>query len=260
MMNKHECFKAWAPDDSIWSVWAKPVLFAYITENLPAAESTTLPEAQDLGAPPPVSERTAIFLDLPGADAVNIAVVWAAIGYRPVPVYNAVPGQSGLPTGSPANEVVDVRSILYAIKAAAPLLAQVQLPPDAPPVFLLDSNRRIGVRSAGVGAFDNRSISLPTDFPSAAFLLSHGIRRVMLVSASSSLWPQADLAHTLRRYQEGGIEIVSKLVTSFELARPIRVTSPAWYRWPFQRFLAVLGLRRNFLGGFGGTLPEPSAG
>lgn len=257
-MNKHEIFSAWVPDESIWSVWAKPVLFAYMARGATSIEVAESLAAVEIWPPPALSDRAAIFLDLPGAEGVRVALKWAAAGYRPVPVYNAAPGEGGMPTAM-ATDVVEVRPILYSLFAGAAMMARLRLPTDAPPMFMLDANRRVGVRAALAGSFDNRSISLTTDFPSAQFLISKGIRRVLLVQAGS-LVPQTDLAHTLLRYHENGIEIVSRIATSIEPARPILVARPAWYRRAFQRMLAVMGLRRNFLGGFGGTLPEPSAG
>jgi hypothetical protein len=41
---------------------------------------------------------------------------------------------------------------------------------------------------------------------------------------------------------------------------PLRVPRPPLFDFAFQRLFAVIGLRRNPLGGFGGTLPEPSNG
>ena len=60
-------------------------------------------------------------------------------------------------------------------------------------------------------AFDNRSVSLPTDFPSANLLLSYGVRRVVLVQATDGQ-PQADLAHTLLRWQQAGIDMMRSAV------------------------------------------------
>jgi hypothetical protein len=31
------------------------------------------------------------------------------------------------------------------------------------------------------------------------------------------------------------------------------------FRWWFQRFLALMGFRRNSAGGFGGVIPQPSS-
>src|SRR5262249_25610457 len=74
--------------------------------------------------------------------------------------------------------------------------------------FLLGSGLILGRAEAGdwdPDEFDNRSISFTTDFPSANFLAAHGIARVMLVQKSSAE-PQPDLAHSLRRWQDGGVK------------------------------------------------------
>jgi hypothetical protein len=249
-MQKTDVFDAWAPRNSAWAPWAKPVLFAHlpiwITVPQPLAPEP-LPHA------PPAAAHTAILLDLPGPRAIPLALGLAQAGYQPVPLYNAVPG----PT--PGAEVVDVRPILDALAAAAPILRELTLAPDAPPVFLLDADRGYGAASPAAGRFDNRSVSLPTDFPSASFLQAHGIARVLLVREQEPLLP-ADLAHTLLRYQQAGLAISAMSLASALPPAPIRVRPPSWFRWSFQRFLATLGLRRHPLGGFGGTLPEPGSG
>ena len=251
-MTTTEVFDAWAPRESVWSVWAKPVLFAHLPR---AVSATTAIEPQVLPFAP--AERTAIILDLPGAAAIPLALDLASRGHRPVPLYNACPaGAAG------GTEVVPVRPILDALTAAADALRELAITPDAPPVFLLDADRRgLGRPAPTPGQFDNRSVSLPTDFPSAAFLASQSVTRVLLVQ-STSLLPQPDLAHTLRRYQRAGIELTSMalLADPPRPPTPLRVPRPPLFGFALQRFLAVMGLRRNPLGGFGGTLPEPSNG
>ena len=115
------------------------------------------------------------------------------------------------------------------------------LPEDAPPAFLLDARRRGPAGEVGAGAFDNRSISLPTDFPSASTLRGRGIGRVILVQDEAGP-PQVDLAHTLLRYQEAGIAIWARSVRGGDVAREIVVARPRWYRSMFQRFLATTGV------------------
>jgi len=66
------------------------------------------------------------------------------------------------------------------------------------------ANRRGDGRKIEPDEFDNRSISFTSDFPSANFLASHGIQRVMLVQ-KNSFEPQSDLTHSLRRWQDGGL-------------------------------------------------------
>lgn len=127
---------------------------------------------------------------------------------------------------------------------------------NAPPAFLLDADRRTSRRRAlGPGDFDNRSVSFPTDFPSASFLISHCVRRVVLVQSTSSQ-PQSDLAHTLRRWQDGGVQMLRCSMGQPDQPETFNVDRPRWYRAIWYQLLASAGLRRNILGGFGGILPD----
>ena len=64
---------------------------------------------------PPAEDNVAVVLDLPGADGVWTGVALAARGYRPVPLYNAVPGPTtGVWIGAFAS-LVDVAPILAAL-------------------------------------------------------------------------------------------------------------------------------------------------
>jgi hypothetical protein len=109
------------------------------------------------------------------------------------------------------------------------------------------------------GRFDNRSVSLPTDFPSGNLILSKGIRRAIVVQRSGGP-PQEDLAHTLRRWQQAGIRIELKAWDAAGAPVPSEVRQPWLFRALWHRLIVTAGLRRNPLGGFGGTLPEPSSG
>jgi hypothetical protein len=156
--------------------------------------------------------------------------------------------------------VVDVDPILWALAYAAPRMAALSLPAGAPPAFLLDADRRYGHEwLLAPGRFDNRSVSFPTDFPSANLLLNRGIRRAVLMQKAEKP-PQPDLAHTLRRWQEAGIRIELKSPDTGGPPVAHMVAKPSSFRSLWQRMLIAVGLRRNPLGGFGGTLPDPSAG
>src|SRR5208337_2702449 len=129
----------------------------------------------------------------------------------PVPLYNASPGSPfvGLSPGAQGawDAAVDMRPIVAAIGRITASLQALNLPADAPPAFLLDSNRLLGTtRPVTPGMFDNRWMVFPQDFPSANFLLVHGIQKALLVQ-KDRLEPQDDLAHTLLRWQEGGITV-----------------------------------------------------
>lgn len=252
-MTHQHVFSVWSPSQSLWSPWVKPVLFAHISaatvhEDLPLIGA----EAVDVSWAPPADGSAAIVVDLPGAAGVNVAIALARLGYRPIPLYNAVPRAMGA--------LCDLMPVVAALARVTPELEQLDLPINAPPAFLLDANRRVGTGVTPTpGMYDNRSVSLPTDFPSANLLLSRGIRTTLLVQ-QSDLLPHADLSHTLVRWQQAGIAIRSVAMVGVDrTSTPITVRKPWLFRVMFQRMLATMGLRRDPLGGFGGVLPIPSS-
>lgn len=250
-MNPSELYKLWAPENSVWSRWAKPVLFA---EKTSSEESAPSNHWQSLNLPwaPSPDGGTAIVLDLPGAEGVWFGTALSRHGFRPVPLYNGVPGPIlGF-------SLVNVGGIIHALHSVADALAGLQLRPDAPPVFLLDADRLRGGAFAGPGKFDNRWWTFPQDFPSANFLLSHGIRSVLLVQNVSST-PQKDLAHVLLRWQETGLQILVCGVNDQTRPSPILIARPYNFRALWYRALVLAGLRRNSTGGFGAIIPEPSS-
>jgi hypothetical protein len=263
MMNNDEILSIWAPDVLPWSRWAKPVLFAHLHAAMPPVP---VPEMTcDVNWVPPSDGKTALVLDLPGAEGVLAGVALAVRGYRPVPLYNALP----LPYGEQvidqmtgrAVAAVDVLPIISALTKGAERLAQLKLPSDAPPSFLLDANRSGDGRKMKADEFDNRSISFTTDFPSAIFFASQGIERVILVQ-KDRIDPLPDLAHSLRRWQDAGFLLERKGVNSPELPESFQVARPPWYGAMFQRALSSIGLRRAAMamGGFGAWMAESSSG
>jgi len=252
-MNNEKVFSAWAPDHSIWSPWVKPVLFSHLPER-DTGGFELLPT--DISWAPPRDERIALVLDLPGDAGVKLALALAKNGYRPVPLYNAIPVSGDAP-GNEIRAAVDVVPIVRALSEGANLLVDLHLGSDAPPAFLLDANRQ-GPGEVAPDQFDNRSVSFTTDFPSANFLRAHGIQRAVLVSKRAAQ-PQDDLAHTLRKWQDGGIEIRVKGLLDHGGAEPIEIKRPPRFRSIFQRALASMGLRRNPMGGFGAWVPNPES-
>jgi hypothetical protein len=176
---------------------------------------------------------------------------------------------------------------MIALASAASSLQSFGLPDDAPPAFLLDAMRNpaagtpppervedepgslppflmaakgdTAVVAPSRGVFDNRSISLPTDFPSANLFLSGGIRRIVLIQRRHTE-PQADLSHSLLRWQQAGLTILAAAIDEPDPPRPITIKRPRAYRLLWYNLLAKLGLRSSPLGGFGGFLPMPSTG
>ena len=260
MNYREHLFEIWAPSAAPWSTWAKPVLFAHVPGQ-PGLESVA--EALPLPNISPAEGRTAIVVDLPAGASIAAGMALARIGYRPVPLFNSVPGPrplAELPLVAPPTVMVDVWPAVHGIVAFASELADLQLRVNAPPAFLLDEDRRTG-RSLepAPGVFDNRSISLPTDFPSSGFLIEHGIHQVVLIQATTAK-PQADLSHTLLRWQDAGLPIQRYTLDPVGPQDGIIVQRPSNFRGLGQRLFAMIGLIRNPLGGLGGTLPMPSSG
>jgi hypothetical protein len=245
-MTPEETFALWAPPEAVWSRWVKPVLFAHLAA--PPAEAPICVSPSILWPERPEPD-TAIVVDLPGPSSVAAGLALAERGYRPVPLFNAVPGPPGA-------SCVDVWPIVAEIVRGSERLASARLSPAAPPAFLLDRSRQLG-RIEGESLFDNRSASFPTDFPSARFLAQAGIRRAVLLQEFAT-GPQFDLAHTLREWQRGGISLAEASL-DVRTPRPLSVGRPGLIGWVWFRALTLFKLKPNPLGGYGGWV-HPSAG
>lgn len=289
-MTREEIFEAWAPAGAIWSQWMKPVLFAQMGRSftqasvaipppppgfqptalgggVPASSIAGQPAPSSFGISPPTSlasvtlpdwrtrdaswaqqaNDTAMVIDLPGVDALTVGLALTQRGFRPVPMFNACQGP---------NAACDLSAVLLGLEQWAADVRAASLPPEAPPAFLLDSERLIPKRPLTPGTFDNRWVVFPQDFPSANFLLSRGIRRVILVGSAQ---PLQDLAHVLLRWQEAGIAIEA-FVAGSPSPEPIVVKKPSSFRSLWARFLVAMGLKRSSAGGFGAAIPVQSSG
>lgn len=257
-MLKEYIFDIWAPEDARWSKWVKPVLFACMDSPLSCWLDPV--EKIDLSWAPAAADNVALVLDLPGASGVEAGLDLAELGYRPVPLYNAIPMPFVIPEYGllPPRAAVEVNPIVAALWRGRERLEQRVLPADAPPAFLLDWNRSGGGHKPSPGSFDNRSVSFTTDFPSANFLLAHDVRCAIVAQPWDS-GPKTDLAHTLRRWQEAGVAIELKRLDEPGAPVPCDVPKPSWFGWAWQRALAAVGLSRGRWGGFGAWVPEPSS-
>lgn len=258
-MDGSQLFDVWAPGDSVWSRWAKPALFAGGAPVLAAQPVTpvtpmmpvhsTDPQAVSYD-PAALDPWTAFLVDLPGERSVEIGMALARTGYRPVPLFNTAYHQFA---------IVPVYPILKRLRDSADELQGLAIPPDAPPVFLLDAKRLEPGTPPQPGKFDNRWAVFPQDFPSANFLLSHNIRRVVLLQEERLQGtPRLDLAHVLLRWQEAGVELYVQDPDGGMSPRPIQVAKPSAFRSLFYRALTLSGLRRSSAGGFGSVIPVPS--
>ncbi|HWM91309.1 MAG TPA: hypothetical protein VN493_11120 [Thermoanaerobaculia bacterium] len=261
-MDGSQLFEVWAPQGSVWSRWAKPALFTAMPPDLPGtgpampvhsvpSDSPDIPpEARPFDAGP-VDTWTAFVLDLPGARSVEIGLALARAGWRPVPMFN---------TAYHAAAIVPVSEILRKLHQAEPEMRNLVMLAEAPPAFLLDAKRLDPSTTAAPGKFDNRWVVFPQDFPSASFLLSQGIRRVVVLQADALQGkPRLDLAHVLLRWREAGIELYAQDPDGSFGPQPMQIDRPSSFRSLFYRALTLVGLRRNSAGGFGSVIPQPSS-
>jgi hypothetical protein len=269
-MTPEQLYAIWAPPESIWSPWVLPVPFAQLTCR-DVVGHPKIPEFSLEWIQPYENRSAAVVADLPGGDAIYYGLALLGFGFRPVPVINGSPGPNLGAMISPdlsvsekprlrSPAVVDMRGLLLALCQGAKPLQHTKCAPDAPPAFLLDSKRMTGVSFVADMEYDNRWMVFPQDFPSARFLQDKGIKRVIFVHGTLRKQPQEDLAHVLRRWQEAGINVESKSARFSDPPSPIQVARPHRYRASWYRALAILRLRRNDAGGFGGYPPDPSSG
>jgi hypothetical protein len=192
MNNKNsEAYKLWAPPGKMWSAWAKPVLFADMPGQ--ADISITVP-AQSILAE--VKSPVAVIIDLPGKFSVEEGLALAAVGYRPVPLYNGVAGSEQSKTAVPVKELSE------ALAAGAGMLEAMDIQDNAPPVFLLDSSRS-GTIPLDTDVYDNRWSVFYDDFPAADQLSNAGIREIVVFTSSR----MTDLLEALYKYEEHGLNV-----------------------------------------------------
>jgi hypothetical protein len=293
-VQREAIYDVWAPRDGVWSLWARPVLFATMLENAgpgrtgdtsvttrPVLFTTTLENAPgstgeqpwrrlDVSWAPAAGERTALVVRSRAAGARRVAagertaLVVDLDGEESVHMGLALAARGYRPvplfnacTG--LHEVIDQRSIVDALRAGTEYLAAQPLPPNAPPAFLLDARRMSPFRRVRPGDFDNRWQVFPQDFPSVPFMKGQGFTLAALVQRGRKD-PQDDVNDVLLGWQNFGVRIQVKDLYDAAAPTPVILAQPPWYRWIPRRILETIGLRGAPRGGFGRIVPEPSQG
>ena len=246
-MTEDEIFEIWAPRAGCWSPWVKPVLFSFLEGVSPSESIPIYSGLHSLTS----AEDIALVIDLPGAASIAAAITLASRGWRPVTLFNALPGWN-------TSIAVPVQPLIDALRAATLPLANLQLSPLAPPAFLLDARRSAPGWDPLPETFDNRSISFPTDFPSAAKLRERGITRILVIQETAT--PQNDLTHTLRQWQDDGLTINLLIPGEGALPHPcpIRKVSKLGLWW--MQFVSFFTLHRARRDVFGRTIVAASGG
>jgi hypothetical protein len=152
--------------------------------------------------------------------------------------------------------VVAMAPVVNAIVGLTDDLGRSNLPPDAPPAFLIDRGRMGRNVRVLPGQFDNRWVVFPQDFPSARMLLAHRVERVLVVTPPEMPTCGDDLGHVLLRWKLGGLSIQG-VSTAEREPRDLDLRKPKGFGGMFYRWSVILGLRRNSAGGFGSAVPAP---
>lgn len=241
-MEKHlELYKKWAPDTAMWTQWAKPVVFMNMgTTRVYQKKNSEQTASRWID----YRKKCMVIVDLAEGEGIREGLFLAKRGFRPVPLYNGVPGG--------ANAVVPMAGIVDGLWQGGAVLEKILLSDKANPAFLLDSNRCKGAKKKP-GTFDNRWCVVPQDLPSASYLMKHGIEEVVVRTEAL----ESDLKPILYKYQKQGMR-----VSTCDLKNGIRLKTIAKPKnvGLFYRFILLLGLARSASGGFGMSIPEVSSG
>ena len=194
MMRGKEIYKIYAPNGAKWIDWVRPVPFVAIdTYNRKPVVDWINRKAMFLKE---YQQDTAIFIDLPGKESIELAIDLAYIGYRPIPVFNGTDEQQG------SQAIIDTYLIESCLINASEKLKNIQLKNDANPAFLLDSYRTNRYR-AKESIFDNSWDLYKQDIPSADYFKQNGITKIIVVGDTI----KRDLKKIFLKFQEKGIQI-----------------------------------------------------
>ena len=212
-MRGKEIYKIYAPNGAKWIEWVRPVPFVAIdTYNRKPIVDWLDRKAMFLKK---YQQDTAIFIDLPGKESIELGIGLAHMGYRPIPVFNGTDEQQG--SQATANTYL-IESCLI---NGSEKLKNIKLENDANPAFLLDSYRTNRYR-AKESIFDNSWDLYKQDIPSAEYFKQNGITKIIVVGNTI----QRDLKKIFLKFQEKGIDIYItegyKLPQKIKLAKTIK--------------------------------------
>jgi hypothetical protein len=239
-----DAFEVWAPPGREWSQWAKPAPF--VGASMDSAPSTGASAELKVGSIKSEPDLCVV-LDLPGPEAVRLAVGLARNGIQPVPLINTTTG---------SGEAISMGEVLSELRRGAGELRAITLAQDALPAFVLDSRRDAPTYVPRPRTYDNRWMVFPQDFPSGNYMAARGIRRAVVITREPKL--RDDLRHILRRWQDAGLKIYFETPGDGQKPQEITVEKPSMFKHGWYRVLVAMGFKKNAAGGFGGWIPEPS--
>ena len=208
-MKGKEIYKIYAPNGAKWIDWVRPVPFVAIdTYNRKPIANFLDRKAMFLKK---YQQDTAIFIDLPGKESIELGIGLAHIGYRPIPVFNGTDEQQG------SQATTNTYLIESYLINGSQKLKNIELKNDANPVFLLDSHRTNRYR-AKESIFDNSWDLYKQDIPSAEYFKQNGITKIIVVGETI----QRDLKKIFLKFQEKGIDIY--ITDGYTLPKKVKLT------------------------------------
>ena len=208
-MKGKEIYKIYAPNGAKWIDWVRPVPFVAIdTYNRKPIANFLDRKAMFLKK---YQQDTAIFIDLPGKESIELGIGLAHMGYRPIPVFNGTDEQQG------SQATTNTYLIESYLINGSQKLKNIELKNDANPVFLLDSHRTNRYR-AKESIFDNSWDLYKQDIPSAEYFKQNGITKIIVVGETI----QRDLKKIFLKFQEKGIDIY--ITDGYTLPKKVKLT------------------------------------
>lgn len=189
-----EIYKIYAPNDAKWTEWVRPVPFIAIdTCNRMPLYNWVDRKVVFINK---YEKSTAIFIDLPGKESIELGISLADIGYRPIPLFNGTDEQIG------SQATTDTYIIESALINGSEKLKNNSLANNANPAFLLDSSRTNRYR-AKESIFDNSWDLYKQDIPTFNYFKKNKIYKIIVVGNTI----QRDLRKIFFEFQDAGIEI-----------------------------------------------------
>lgn len=211
-MTGKDIFKIWAPTGVKWTQWVRPVPFVGINENIKTYDVSDF-NISNINYLEKLLTDTAIIVDLPGNDSIKEGLALAKIGYRPIPIYNGTDQQKG------TIATVDNYLIKLGLIKGAKELEKIKIDDNAPPAFLLDTNRMNRFKM-NISIFDNSWDIYSQDLPTAEYFLNNGIKNIII----SSRIIQKDLSKILYKFQNKGINIL--FTNGYDKPKKVKINKP----------------------------------
>ena len=167
-----EIYKIYASNGAKWTEWIRPVPFVAIdTYDRKPVNDWVDRKVMFIKE---YENDTAIFIDLPGKESIELGINLAHIGYRPIPLFNGTDEQQG------SQAILDTYLIESCLINGAEKLKNIKLENDANPAFLLDNSRTNRYR-AKESMFDNSWDLYKQDIPTYEFFKKNGVSKIIVV-------------------------------------------------------------------------------